>query len=453
MELDLFSGFDTLTLKRPSKPIPTEPPKLICFHPGEDMAQYSSFIDVMNDLAMALKFLPDPAGTGSTWAAALTGSGYNNINSSPAASVWDLITGQAGEGINTADQSVIPDINEYFSSDWDAIKSAGGNETYSQISSGAVSSDENAFDIMCSMLESRQRVFGALTSIFGPAEGLDDDASVIGHIMSFLKKYNMVDPHNMSVLNVFFGMQTDFINAIDAYINCKTYWGGDGSSNMLLSKVDSYISTLSGDRKSAAAGLESMWESEARDSAGNIITDSSNNIVTNLPAWDKVGAAWQKNAALADNSWAKFFRGKMADINNRDAVRAIVCDMFNQSAQRKYKKDKADYEDKKDEKIQEEVWLQKIQAKKLAENKRNMVKRTAKTASIAKATKAKGVKGPSIANRAKPPVAPTNSQVRFVAGMKSSAAAAPHIASLRTSESSNTMAAAQKRNKDSKKVV
>jgi len=380
MDFDLFSGFSTLTLKKPLKPIEVESPREICLYSGENEGQNQSFLQVIRDLALAFKFLPDNVDN----AFKLTkGTGYQNLDFCPEASEWDLIE---GDNINSTDLSSLDDINKYFN--WDDIKNIGGSQSYYQIAnSTAISSfsDKDAFNFMCSMLESKERVFGALTSIFGPADGLGNDADVIGHITSFLDGFTQVDPHNMNLLNMFFGMQTSFINALDAYMNCQTYWGGDGTSNLLMSKVDSYISTLSDDgQKTAAQNLETKW-------------------LTDEPRWDKVGDTFVKDLKNTDGSWVKFFQDKMDDFNNKDICRVVVSNMMNNSANQKYKNEKADYESKKDDLMQEEIFLQKLQAKKAAESKQAFNKLLArKKPAVSRTVKAKNVKSSSLAARAKP---------------------------------------------------
>jgi len=381
-----FSGFSTFTLKKPSQPIPTQPPHEICLHGGEDEGQYQSFLKVIADLALAFKFLPN--GASQSWQNA-----YQNLDLSPEASQWDLIMGDAGSGIDDSlfGSSILSDINNYFS--LDAIKSIGGSQSYSQISSGAISSfsDEDAFNFMCSMTESRERVFSALTAIFGDAGKLDahedldgngmDD--VIDHIKSFLDQYNQVDSHNIVLLNMFFGMQTDLINALDSYVNCQTYWGGDGTGNLLMSKVDNYISTLSGGQKEAAVELESMW-------------------LNHMPGWDNltkdINDTDLKNT---EGSWVKFFRDKMDAINNEDAMRSIVSAIMNSSANQKYKRDKAEYEAKKDDLILDEIWQQRMQAKAIAESRKTVKKLVARSASFSRAIRIQGMKkSPAAVKRA-----------------------------------------------------
>jgi len=470
MTFDLNGGFSLLTLKKPFKPIKIEAPRKICLHTGENEGQYQSFLQVINDLALAFKFLPDNVDKAFKL---VDGTGYQNLDFCPEANQWDLIE---GENINSTDISFLDDINEYFN--WDAIKSIGGSQSYYQIAnSTAISSftDEQAFNFMCSMLESKERVFGALTSIFGGADGLENNDDVIGHITSFLDSFNEVDPHNMSLLNMFFRMQTGFINALDAYLNCQTYWGGDlsnpfyspemgGFSDALKTKVESYISSplCSGEGKIAAAkALEDKWFVQGHASCtlqpnsltntydlGNdqIIADSDKVYVdgelmtrgrdytidyetgkitfsegvipidtevevnikvdfdyrTNSARWDKVGDTFVRDLRKTDGSWVKFFEDKMDEFNNEDVVRIIAGNMMYRSEERKYKSEQAEYESKKDDLIQDEIFLQKLEAKNRAASKKTFQKLLARRSSISKTMKAKNVKRPSLAGRSRP---------------------------------------------------
>ena len=453
---NIFDGFAALAVRKPTRPIQVEPLKEICLHGSEDQAQYTSFLETMTDLAMELKFLsPD---TTKKWQAAF-GDQYQNIDFSLDASQWDFIKGAEGPGIDTADQSVLDDINAYFSDDWNAIKNIGGNQSYSQLAGGSISSlsDEEAFELMCSMLDSRQRAFGTMERIFGPAEGLNGSDAVINHISSFMSDYDKVDPHNLGILNMFFGMQTDFINEVDAYMNCTTYWGGDGTSNLLLGKVESYISTLSGDQKNAAIYLESMWKTELSDSYLATLSEDQkvtaqeqmSNWKAQEPAWAKVGMAWAKDAVLINGSWAKYFRDEMNRIGNQDAIRSIVSHILNRRADQKYKAAKEQYDKDLEQAIEDRVWLERM----LAKRKKNMVKPKASPSHVSSSARTKAKKGPSVAARAphahaasvaaampkpKPVAAPKGAQVAAAAGMRTSTVAAPHMASTTARVKSNS---------------
>ena len=378
MAYDFFNGFATLALKKPTQPVKTEPPKQICLHPGEDAGQYKSFLEVINDLAQAFKFLPESTGTilKNTF-----GTRYENLDFLPEASQWDLIMGIEGEGLDSIDLSILDNINDYFN--WDEIRNMGGAQSYYQMASGgAISSfsDEEAFNFMCSMLESKERVFGAFKSIFGDTEGLGNDTEVIDHITSFMDELSQVDPHNIALLSMFFRLQTDLINELDAYMNCQTYWGGDGTSNLLMNKIDGYISTLSGGQKDAALDLESMW-------------------LTHMPRWDEVGGISTNDIVNTEGSWVNFFREKMDEINNEDAIRTVVSRIMNRSADQKFRQEKAEYEVKKDEAIMQEIYLQKLQAKRRSESNKSIKKVISRRTSVSTAMKAKA-KGPSVIRRA-----------------------------------------------------
>jgi len=477
MGYEFNGGLSTLSLRKPSQPVKTEAPdaKTLFLHSGENASQYQSFIEAVSDLAQAFKFLPkydqmkyqygvpnasaDPAivaeydaalsefdytndeifgnfskQTDPKYANLIWGEGagraYSNLEFSPDASDWDLL-----EGVDSGGSSVLDEINSYF--DWDAIKSIGAGQSFYQIAkSGSLSeySDEQSFNLMCSMTESKERVFSVLYDIFGDSGNLTDDNTVIENISAWLDQYTEVDPHNLGVLKMFFGMQTDFINTIDAYVNCETYWGGDltspvlsdelgNFSDTLRTKAESYISTLSGDQKAAAESLESMCFSQA-------------------PRYDKVGDKWTGElvgtggdfSVNTSGSWVEFFQDKMDEFGAKEVVRVITCHIFNRSANQKYKKEKAGYEEKKDDAIQQEIFLRKMQAKNIAANRQTFRKNIARSANVSKAIRTVGRRGASApARRA------TISAVRMpavirrrasVAGVRAPAAAGRRVPSV-----------------------
>jgi len=430
MVYDFNAGFSTLTLKRPTQPVKREAPnaKNIFLHAGENEAQYQSFIEAVSDLAQAFKFLPkyeqmnykygvpnastDPAivaeydealfefdytndeifgnfskqatpGNDNLIWAQGAGRAYSNLEFSPDASDWDLL-----EGVDSGGNSILDEINSYF--DWDSIKSIGAGQSFYQIAkSGALSdyTDEQAFDLMCSMTESKARVFGVLYDIFGDPANLTDDSSVIESISAWLDQYTEVDPHNLGALKMFFGMQTDFINTIDAYVNCQTYWGGDLAtpvfssdlgdfSDTLKAKAESYISSLSGEAKTAAESLEAEWFAPS-------------------PRWDKAGDTWTGELVSTDGSWVKFFQGKMDELNTEEIVRVLSCGIMNRSSSNRFRNEKSEYESKKEDAILQEIFLQKMQAKQMAANKKTFQKLLSRSASVSKAIRTVGRRGSS----------------------------------------------------------
>jgi len=506
----------SLTLMKPSKPVQTEAPdaKQIFLHAGENEAQYQSFIEAVSDLAQAFKFLPkydqlnykygvpnvstDPVIT-AEYDESLFEFDYTNdeifgnfskqTEPGYGTKIW-------GEGLGRAFSNLefSPDA-----SDWDLLDgiSTGSGQSFYQIAkSGAIStySDEQAYNLMCLMTESKERVFSVLYDIFGDPEklgahedlnlnGIDD---VIDHISSWLDAHASVDPHNLGVLKMFFSMQTDFINTLDAYINCQTYWGGDLTtpvfssdlgdfSETLRVKAESYISTLSGDAKTAAESLESKWFSPAPryDKVGETWTGdltpakkvSDCQLAVNA-AWaaynscaqtvyDKAVAALDRavaanadqqtldalnyalntadvnrtdtspaeQAALLANiqdaqnalkdananytdfeantsgSWVEFFQDRMDEFGTKEVIRVITCHIFNRSANQKYKKEKAVYEDKKDDAMQQEIFLQRMQAKNKAANRQTFTRNIARSANVSKAIRTAGVRRSSVSAR------------------------------------------------------
>jgi hypothetical protein len=376
MSFDVFSGGSTAFLQEPTKPIQMFAPDgtKIFRHPGEDAGQYQSFINAISDLAQSFKFLSPTDQQGYKTG---TGRSYSNLDFSAEASDWNLLT-----GADTDSSSVLNEINSYF--DWDAIKSIGSGQSYYQIAgSGAIDtfSDEQAFDLMCSMAESKDRVFGALYDIFGDPGNLTNDSAVIDNISTWLSQYTQVDPHNIGALRMFFGMQTDFINSLDAYMNSQTYWGSDNNfSGTLQAKAESYISTLSGGKQAAAESLEADWLSQP-------------------PRWDKVGDTPVSDLAHTQGSWVKFFTDKMTECATKEVVRSVVCNMMNLNSNQQYDYRKKDYEEKKDDLMMDDIALQKIQAKAIAESRRNMAKLVSRrrTASISMKRRS-----PSVSVKARP---------------------------------------------------
>ena len=144
-------GVDISTLQKPMQPVQMEAIMKLYPHLGEDMGQYSSFLEVVNDLAQALKF--SPTDSDGTWLNALK-KGYTNLNLDPSADQWDLIYGMD----SNADDSSIVDEMKYF--DWNSIKGIGAGQSYYELANGDISgyTPEQAFYLMCSMVEARARV-------------------------------------------------------------------------------------------------------------------------------------------------------------------------------------------------------------------------------------------------------------------------------------------------------
>jgi len=327
------------------------------------------------------------------------GIGYSNLEFSPDANEWDMIPGDDidssgtsfladfdGDGDGASDLSNFFDLNGILcDSKWT------GMSYYDIAKSGMVDStdfsDQDAFYLMCSMLESRERVFRTLREIFGDASelgagdvdnnGVDD---VIDNITSFLDQYTEVDPHNIGILKMFFGMQTDLVNTLDAFINCQTYWGLDptlggsdlgGFANTLMSKVNSYISNgLSGDltdaiydAKDAAKDLEDLWFN--LDNDGN---------PSPLKRWDRVNGEWAAGLAKTDGSWVKFFQDAMDNFNNEEVIRLVTCRILSRSGKRQYDVKMVKYESEKDFEIERAKWLQKVAAKNTSQNRKTYKK-------------------------------------------------------------------------------
>jgi hypothetical protein len=564
------SGVSMLGLKEPSKPIHVGNSKKICLHPNEkeDPTQYQSFLQVANALAMEMKFFPD------SYSKALNmveGKTYENLDCTPEASVWDMITGQ---GLHAENASVVDDINNNFN--WDDIKSVGGTESYDKIlNSGELYglSDEQAFDLMCSMLDAKERVFGAYEKIFGSADDLGNEADVIGKINKFLNDNNSIDPHNMGLISLFFGLQGRFMDALskfsgnsafmekvqnyidnsglsDAQKNAanvlKDEWMNDmrrwdqvsGTSvnchpeafELLFDKANQTMGliqsqknavmeaysasngdlTLFGDKLAAItiplpltssqiAAIKNAFNSAEKDfpeifqkhlraigglsadqisqaveayagSVGNSTFDPAvfsgllNSITPPLTA-DQITAIQAALVGAEDDfrtnfdpsfdlakgdSWYDYFHYEMAFIGNKNAVKTLTADMYNSYLDRKYKTDETDYQDKKDDRIQEEMSLMRIEAKHRSEAKARLnalLKR--KSSSIAaKSAKSSASRSRVSSSRRAPAVAPRASRPVVsapVMGHAQSAAMAAGFAA-RNAHAAAIAAGASKRN-------
>jgi len=531
MLFDFNNGYNTLALKRPTKPVQVDAPdaKNLFLHEGEDSTQYNSFIDAVSDMAQMFKFLPksdqmryqygdalyllgkdndavskyvdalvefeadpvkkaevlgwknifldntktveerraakesiqayadalfaagysaqlDPANQNNIWGSGM-GQAYSNLEFSPDASSWDLVKDDITDN-TLEDVSVLDDINTWFSSEWtDFIKSFGEGSSYYQIAKTGVRgadgklgtsddySNADAFYLMCSMLESRERVMGRLYQIFGDSEGLAGGVDVKGgieggsngvddvidNISTWLASYTDVDPHNIGIMKMFFSMQTDFINTLDAYINCQTYWGKDFTasndsmglfSSDLFSKVDDYITGLTDPGKKAAAeNLMAMWFNlnEAGEATAN-------------DRWDRIGEEWTGDVLAAENNWmtnvsgtwVEFFVDAMDKFNYDEVCRIVVTRIMNRGKERDYKTDMKEYEGKVENMREGERANQKAAAnRKAADRKvfsRLIARRSAASKSRRKARKGaiKGAYKPFAKPKPKPVAVPKN---------------------------------------------
>jgi hypothetical protein len=541
------SGISMLGLSEPSKPIHISYPKQICKNPGEKSDQYQSFLQVANALALEMKFFSDDYNKAFK---SVEGQTYENLDFSPEATVWDMITGQ---DLHAEDASVVDGIKNKF--DWKAINAAiqgkCGIESYDAIINGTdgVNLDdltyEEAFDLMCSMLDAKERVFGAYEAIFGSADGLSNSGDVIGKVNDFLDNYKSIDPHNMSVINLFFGLQGKFMDALSKFKDNSVFMG----------KVQSYIdnSGLSDIQKSAANEIKDEWMTDMRrwdqvskvsvncnPDAFGLLFDKANQTMgldqsqkdavmaaynasngdmnsfsdaldaINVPAAltytqkaaikkafssakktflqelhtqlllvagltidqeTQIVAAYeasngdpdlnsivppltaaQKTAVQAalvtaetnykafdpdftkGTNWYDYFHYEMTTIGNKDAVRSLTSDMYNHYMDTKYKTDEADYQGKKDDRIDEEIALMKIEAKHRSEAKARMNSLFKKKSGSSRVAVAKRLKGPvrggvSSAKRAPSVVAKAHPVVSAPAARHAqSSAGAPGVA-------------------------
>jgi hypothetical protein len=407
MDLDLGGNYGAL--QTPTKPIHLEAPDAtsIYLHSGENETEFDSFLKVISNLAQAFKFLPqyeqvlyesgsttdtdyttsfnadgskcsgitqqkDPQSTGKIWGAG-EGSGYSNLDFSPNANEWNLIDDE-NESVDT--QAVIAEINQSFG--WNTVKSAGGNKSYFDIAKGTDINSydpEKAFNLMLSMLESKQRVLNVYKDMFGDAATLTD-TTVKSKFDIWIAQFKDVDCHNLGVLKMFFGMQTDFLNTLDAYNNTSTTWGKN-FHDTLKSKVDTYIGTLSDDKRTKAQTLEGMWFASA-------------------PRWDKEGTSLTGSVIKSDRTemgkatdWANHVYYKISGFVADEIGRMMSAMLFSQSQTREYNEKKIEYEDKKDELIYQEIYLNKTQAKRQAESKQTMNRLSSRSKTNNAASKSK----------------------------------------------------------------
>ena len=524
-QIDL-SGVDMMGLQEPQPAVHISYPREICQNSGEKTDQYQSFLQVANALATEMKFFSSDYNQSLK---IVEGQLYQNLDFDPDASVWDMITGEAGQGI-PADQAY-PVQNTPLQMDasfqaaisnfnWNAIKDIGSGQTYDEIINGNNGANltaflnndptgENSFDLMCSMLDAKEKVFGAFQSIFGSADSLNDPAKVIDNINAFLDKYKTIDPHNMSLINLFFSLQGRFMAALSQF----------STNSAFMTKVSNYISTLSGTKQDAANVLLNEWTGDMRRwdlvnktsvncnpaafqlliaplnldapylsqvlaayTAANgdlsSFSDALDAIKTPSALTDDQKAALEKafssakktflqelhtqllkviglsaaqesqvvqayedsngdptlfggllnsivppltsaqiaavQAALvtAENNytafdpdftvgtnWFDYFHYEMTAIGNKDAVRSLTGDMYNHYVDNKYNHDESDYQDKKDDRIDDEIALMKLEAKHRAEAKAAMNALLKRKSSPSKVSAAKSAKGSSSKNK------------------------------------------------------
>jgi hypothetical protein len=85
----------------------------------------------------------------------------------------------------------------------------------------------------------------------------------------------------------------------------------------------------------------------------------------------------------------------MDEFNTEEIVRVLSCSVMNRASSNKFRKDKAEYEDKKEDAILQEIFLQKVQAKQIAANRKTFQKLLSRTASVSKAIRTVGRRGSS----------------------------------------------------------
>lgn len=357
---DISSGADLYSLQQPVKPVQISNDTTLSLNPGENATEYNSFLQVVNELAQALKFFPK--NTGKSWQNSLEKL-YTNLDAHPNADEWNLISG-ANTGADSG-----PIVSDMQNFDWSSIESAGGDSSYYDISQSDISkmTPEAAFDLMCSMLESEQMVNDAFSKIFGNYSDLSDsdEDKVKKSISDFLSNNSGVNSHNLSIISYFFNMDSDLVTALN------TYWGStSGSGSALLAKVSEYINSLpdGSAEKTAATSLKTMW------------TATPDNWTV-----DPTGST-------DDTSWVNAFKTQIKKSTDADSVRTLMNGMMNITAESKYNNDEKTYETKKDDLIYDEIQAQKAAEKRRSEAKRTFNKSVASHASTNKSLQAKSKK-------------------------------------------------------------
>jgi len=419
---DLQQSFSLLAIPRPQKPIKTDVPDGTRFYEHLDEGDYEPFSEVVSKLFAAFKFLPkwdqmayeygDPRTVNdilelaeyidalgidsfedfefpegfSKQAAPSTSSGlyfgygygtrFSNLTYRANASTWQFM-----DGIDLSQDTVVTDIAKYF--DWEAIQDIGGEASYYEIAENGLDSftteATEAFYLMCSMLESRSRVFNTWQDLIGSVTGLGNHESIIAHIDEWIGMD--VDPHNLTILKMLFGMQSDFINSVDAYINCSTYWGDSfevidpsdpryslaGFGADLGSKVDDYIKGLEAgsEQYNPAVRLKAMWfkTGDYADLPGSAANGGC--------YWDVVDGLKTREIIMDETiepstNWVKYFWEKIKEAEDQEIIRIVVARSHNRMEEAEYKREKVDYETKVDDAKMEEAAKIRAEAKKRA---------------------------------------------------------------------------------------
>jgi len=112
-----------------------------------------------------------------------------------------------------------------------------------------------------------------------------------------------------------------------------------------------------------------------------------------------------------EGTWVDLFWGEMDKLQNEEVIRLILCRMMNRTEERKYKTEKADYEVKLDDLRQDEMYLQRIEAKKKSEAKKAFRKMLTGRSKVAKAYKASKKAGLAKALPKRPVIKPAAKHV------------------------------------------
>ncbi|MFC1560304.1 hypothetical protein ACFL4F_04305, partial [Candidatus Margulisiibacteriota bacterium] len=436
-------GFSTIAIPKPQTPIKHVAPDVKTFFEHYGETDYDSFCETVGKLFSSFKFLPewdqkgyefgtsmlsmddatllengiedavvqdflaaitgdesfskqDNPGNGAHYFGYGSGKAFSNLVYSPGASTWEYVEGYDSleTMANLAIKAELEAAGGTWSNDWSvgSIRNSGNDHSYYEIATASAAdgygidnySNEEAFYLMASMLESRTRVFNTWNDILGT---LTNDP--IGHIESWMNAD--VDPHNIGILKMFFGMQSDFINTVDAFINHATYWGDSfdvvtssdtdplppaevtdlGLFAVALGlKVDAYIDTLvfGSAKHDAATELKDKWFKTGVH--GSYQSDRMDGM--------EIDGTWMQANDIIDSdddvidpatNWIKFFWGKLKEAGDKEVIRVIVSHVYNRSSQATYKREKKEYEEKVEEAKRDEAIQKKAVAKRIAKAK------------------------------------------------------------------------------------
>jgi len=245
-------------------------------------------------------------------------------------------------------------------------------------------SDKRAFSIMISMLESRNRGMSVFKEIFG-----DPTKRASKRFVNF-KDWNKdikddLKPWKLGFLSFFLDIEQSYFNRINPMFGKSTNGIVSESDKLasqnffgdLTTKVESYINTLSGDKKTQAQTLWNNWKNP-----------------TDIP---------ETTTKDFREDWANQQIIKILDKDfDKLVVQNITINALNRTKAKKYKEDKQKYEEELDERMWEDLQTKKAQKKRTAEVKKTLNKikiKDKKNKALLKKYSNKSLKYNKLANR------------------------------------------------------